>query len=97
LETTVGGTVTLLTRLSDADGPVSALASTFSDGATSLSLRGVDTPAIGITCTLPGPSRITLTVTDGECLQATSVDVSWSGTGAGPQATWIWKQLDATP
>ena len=49
LETTVGGTITLLTRLSDADGPVSALASTFSDGATS------------------------------------------------SQATWIWKQLDATP
>lgn len=97
IETTVGGTITLLTRLGDADGPVSALRSTFSDGATSLSLNGVGTSAIGITCTQAGPGRITLTVSDGECLQATAVDVSCSGPGAGPQATWTWKQLDPAP
>jgi hypothetical protein len=97
IETTVGGTITLLTRLSDADGPVSALASTFSDGATFLSLQGVDRSAIGLTCTQAGPSRITLTISDGECLQAAAVDVSCSGSGAGSQAAWTWKQLDAPP
>jgi hypothetical protein len=97
METTIGGTITLLTRLSDADGPGSALRSTFSDGATSLSLNGVDRSAIGITCTQAGPSHISLTISDGECLQATAVDVSCSGTGAGSRAIWAWKQLDAAP
>jgi hypothetical protein len=97
METTVGGTIALRARLGDADGPAATLESTFSDGMTSLSLHGVATSALGLTCTQAGPSHLTLTVSDGECLQATAVDVMCSGSSPASQATWVWKQLEASP
>lgn len=97
METGMGSTITLFTRLADSDGPASALDMILADGLTSLSLHGRDTAAIELTCVEPGPSRITVTASDGECLQGTAVDVTCSGSGTGPRAVWTWKQLDVLP
>ena len=97
METGVDGTITLVARASDADGPESAIDMTFSDGATSLSQHGHGTSVVTLTCVTPGPDRIALTISDGECLQASSVDLVCAGAGGGSQATWIWKQIAEAP
>jgi hypothetical protein len=97
IETGVGGTITLATKVVDPDGPTSGLDVTFGNGVTTLSQRGVRESAIALTCTAPGADRITLTISDGECLQTATVDVTCSGPAGGAPAAWVWQQLETIP